>query len=190
MDATPSTFMIYKDRVEVTNANNPNGNGLLLPDNFSPFPKNPLIAKFFIQLGRVDELGSGIINVYRYLKDYSPGREPQFIEDTLFRTIIPVGGITTNHTKVKARTKDGAINGAINNQVKDRLVREVDYIHQNGGVTAKLLMTTFKLPRTTAQRDIRLLKEANIVTFQGSNKSGKYMLTEIGTEVFNKKNSL
>jgi hypothetical protein len=29
---------------------------------------------------------SGVINVYRYVKDYSPGREPQFIEDKLFRT--------------------------------------------------------------------------------------------------------
>lgn len=47
-------------------------------------------------------------------------------------------------------------------------------------------MTKFKLPRTTAQRDIRLLKEANIIIFQGSNKSGKYVLTGIGTEVFNR----
>ena len=106
MDANPSTFIIYKDRVDVTNANNPHGNGLLLPDNFSPFPKNPLIAKFFIQLGRVDELGSGVINVYRYLKDYSPGREPQFIEDKLFRTVIPVGEIINDHTKVKAGTNE------------------------------------------------------------------------------------
>lgn len=38
MDANPYTFIIYKDRVEVTNSNNPHGNGLLLPDNFSAFP--------------------------------------------------------------------------------------------------------------------------------------------------------
>ncbi|WP_165503592.1 hypothetical protein [Pedobacter hiemivivus] len=33
--------------------------------------------------------------MYRYLKDYSPGREPQFIEDKLFKTVVPVGGIAT-----------------------------------------------------------------------------------------------
>lgn len=63
MDAHPATFIIYKDCVEIINANNPHGNGLLLPESFVPFPKNPLIARFFIQLGRVDELGSGILNV-------------------------------------------------------------------------------------------------------------------------------
>lgn len=35
------------------------------------------------------------------------------IEDKLFTTVIPVG-ITTNLTHVKAQTKDGALNEAIN----------------------------------------------------------------------------
>jgi len=197
LDASPSTFVIYNDRVEVTNANNPHGNGLLLPDSFSPFPKNPLIAKFFIQLGRVDELGSGVINVYRYLKDYSPGREPQFIEDKLFKTVIPIGGITTINTEGKTRTNDEAINEAINEavneaintQVKDRLIGEVEYIHQQGGVTTKALISKFQLTRITVQRDIRILKKADLITFQGSNKNGKYILTDKGTELFHKFNS-
>lgn len=105
--------------------------------------------------------------------------------------------MTNDHIRVKAVTIDEAINEAINEtineaittQVKDRLMKEVDYIHKQGGVTTKLLINTFKLTRTTAQRDIKLLKEANIITFQGSNKSGKYVLTDVGTEVFNKSNS-
>jgi ATP-dependent DNA helicase RecG len=168
----------------VSNANNPHGNGLLLPDNFTPFPKNPLIAKFFIQLGRVDELGSGVINVYRYLKDYSPGREPQFIEDKLFRTVIPVGGIATAPTRVVPEPNDEAIN----TQVKERVTREVKYIYQQGGITLSMLIAMFELTRTTAQRDIRMLKRADIVKFTGSNKSGKYILTDKGTELFNKFN--
>ena len=50
-NAAPATFIIYADRVETENANNPLGEGPIDPDNFVPFPKNPLIAKFFIQLG-------------------------------------------------------------------------------------------------------------------------------------------
>lgn len=60
-NAAPATFVIYADRVETENANNPHGEGPIDPTNFVPFPKNPLIAKFFIQLGRVEELGSGIL---------------------------------------------------------------------------------------------------------------------------------
>jgi ATP-dependent DNA helicase RecG len=50
--AHPATFVIYKDRVETENANNPHGEGLIDLNNFAPFPKNPTIAKFFIGLNR------------------------------------------------------------------------------------------------------------------------------------------
>jgi ATP-dependent DNA helicase RecG len=64
--------------------------GVLSPKNYSPFPKNPSIAKFLMQLGRFDELGSGILNVNKYIKAYSGKDNPQFIEGTTFKTIIPV----------------------------------------------------------------------------------------------------
>src|SRR5690606_23470898 len=53
-NAYPATFVIYSDRVETENANNPHGEGPIDPNNFAPFPKNPTIAKFFMQIGRVD----------------------------------------------------------------------------------------------------------------------------------------
>ena len=59
-NAYPATFIIYNDRVETLNANNPKVKGLLNIATFSPYPKNPLLAKFFIELGWVDQLGSEI----------------------------------------------------------------------------------------------------------------------------------
>ncbi|SHG19041.1 putative DNA binding domain-containing protein [Pedobacter caeni] len=224
IDAHPSTFIIYKDYVEIINANNPHGNGLLLPDHFVPFPKNPLIAKFFIQLGRVDELGSGILNVYRYLKDYSPGRAPQFIEDKLFKTIIPIGEILHVKNEVTiditddAINRDDAINDAINEaingdeatndaingddaineaindaineainiQVRVRLADEIRFIYEKNGLTLKSLITAFDIKRATGQRDMKILKETGYLSFVGSNKSGKYMLTKKGEALFGK----
>jgi len=49
------------------------------PENFSPYPKNPTIAKFFKEIGWVDELGSAVRNIYKYNKVYS-GAEPVFVE--------------------------------------------------------------------------------------------------------------
>lgn len=89
-NAYPATFTIYKDSINVRNANNPHVRGPLHLDSFSPFPKNPYLSKFFIQLGRVEELGSGIINITRYLKKYAPGATPQFIDIDIFETIIPL----------------------------------------------------------------------------------------------------
>lgn len=90
MNPSPSIFTIFNDRVEVQNANNPNGDGPINPNNFSPFTKNPILAKFFKQIGRVDELGSGVLNTTRLLKIYTGNVDPVFIEGPVFRTIIPL----------------------------------------------------------------------------------------------------
>lgn len=57
--------------------------------NFSP-SKNPVIAKFFKEIGRVDELGSGIRNTFKYCGMYTPGTNPEFIEGDVFRTVVPL----------------------------------------------------------------------------------------------------
>jgi ATP-dependent DNA helicase RecG len=38
------------------------GHSLIEPTSFMPFPKNPVIARVFIEIGRADELGSGVKN--------------------------------------------------------------------------------------------------------------------------------
>lgn len=65
------------------------------PEDFSPYPKNPKIAKFFKEIGWVDELGSGVRNIYKYNKIYS-GADPEFIEGDVFKTIIPLTVQDTN----------------------------------------------------------------------------------------------
>lgn len=70
-----------------------NGYGMIDNSNFSPFPKNPSIAKFFRIIGLADELGSGIKNATHYLKIYSGGT-PRFIEEDVFKQILPIEGIS------------------------------------------------------------------------------------------------
>ena len=85
----PAKLVIEKDRVYIENSNKPHGNGIIDPSDFSPYPKNPKIAKFFKEIGFVDELGSGVRNIFKYNKIYS-GAEPEFIEGDVFKTIIPL----------------------------------------------------------------------------------------------------
>jgi predicted HTH transcriptional regulator len=63
--------MIYKDKIETVVTNNPPGEDHLNPKNFEPFPKCTTMAKFFIQLGMVYELGCGVLNVSRLIKQYA-----------------------------------------------------------------------------------------------------------------------
>ncbi len=85
----PAKMVIERDRVYIENGNKPHGNGIIDPEDFSPYPKNPKIAKFFKEIGWVDELGSGVRNIYKYNKIYS-GADPEFIEGDVFKTIIPL----------------------------------------------------------------------------------------------------
>jgi ATP-dependent DNA helicase RecG len=49
-----------------------------------------LISKFFIELGWVEEIGSGVKNLSKFLPHYSEGNIPTFIEEDTFRTILPL----------------------------------------------------------------------------------------------------
>ncbi len=59
---------------------------------FSAYPKNPLITKLFIELGWVDQLGSGVLNVNKFISEYAEDNNatPQFIEDIIFKTVLPI----------------------------------------------------------------------------------------------------
>ncbi len=86
----PAKLVIEKNIVTIENWNKTHQIGRINPENFSPFPKNPTIARFFKELGRVDELGSGVRNTYKYVRLYTPNKEPQFLENDIFKTIIPL----------------------------------------------------------------------------------------------------
>jgi len=71
------------------NANKAVNPGVITPSNLHPYSKNPIIANFFHQIGRADELGSGVRNLYHYVKLYS-GAEPIFNEEDVFRLTVPL----------------------------------------------------------------------------------------------------
>jgi len=48
---------------------------------------NTTIAKFFKEIGWVDELGSGVRNIYKYNKIYS-GVEPTFLKEIFLRRLF------------------------------------------------------------------------------------------------------
>ena len=89
--AAPANIKIYRDRVELENPTVAHFFGRITPDNVRPFPKNPTICKLMIQIGRFDELGSGVINVHRYLPLYANGATPIFQESEQgFLTTLPL----------------------------------------------------------------------------------------------------
>jgi hypothetical protein len=101
-DGTATELLIEEDAVRTLNPNNPYFHGLMDLNNFNPHPKNPNIRKFFTALGWADEIGSGIRNTQKYLPRYVEKALPIFIDEPMFRTIIPLTRTTLGSEKANA----------------------------------------------------------------------------------------
>lgn len=171
-NAQPCTFIIYKDKIETANANNPHGEGPIDPKNFAPFPKNPAIAKFFIQLGRVDELGSGVLNVNRLIKEYAGKDAPQFIEGQVFKMELPV-------PEVESEGLNEGLNGETEG-LNEGLKSLLQAIKENPGLKAKELSEKLDhRPIKTIERQIKTLVEKELIERRGSKKTGGYFITDL-----------
>ena len=86
-NAFPARFVIEKEQFYTENSNRPHGYGAINPKQFYPHPKNPTIARVFKEIGRADELGSGVRKLFKYCKSFC-GHDPQLIEKDIFRFIL------------------------------------------------------------------------------------------------------
>ena len=171
-NAFPSTFIIYPDRLEVKNANKPHFYGQLLPSQFEPFPKNPRIAQIFTQMGRSEELGTGIRKVYKYAQAYAGSDKIEFLEQDVFTTKVPLDKLFFETGKGIGGT-NGGINGGINSgSIEDLLV----FIKINPGLNTKTMRAKIHIPQRSIERWIKELKENGKIEFRGPKKTGGYYI--------------
>jgi ATP-dependent DNA helicase RecG len=114
-----SRIIIETDRIYAENWNRSNRFGRLTLEDFTPDSKNPLLASFFIQIGRADRLGSGIRNLYKYTQIYSGG-EPELVEGDIFKTIIPLKKDNNGKNLSNSREVSGGVSGEESGGVKLR----------------------------------------------------------------------
>jgi ATP-dependent DNA helicase RecG len=161
--AYPAKIIIERERIVTENWCLPKTPGRIDPNTFTPFPKNPLLANFFINIGRADVLGSGVRNLYKYTKIYSGG-EPELVEGDVFRTIVPLSliGISDN-----ARMSD---------KVSDKNTRKIllDFLQGNGEVTAAEAAKVLNRSVQTARRLLSGLVNDGAVIASGANRNRKY----------------
>jgi ATP-dependent DNA helicase RecG len=180
-NATPARFIIHADRVEVENANKPISHGPINPERFSPFPKNPSIARFFVQLGRVEELGSGVRNVTRYLRNYRPGGQAEFIEENVFRTVVPVPLIGNPDAPARLLSTMDLLIAKIKaldlaDNVNERLAQEIGVFSSGEAVSASDLAELLGVTVRTVRRDFTLLRDAGLI--EPGTEYGAYQLSQ------------
>lgn len=164
----PAKLIIEKNSVTTENWNKPHGSGNIDPNNFSPHPKNPMIAKFFKQIGWVDELGSGVRNTYKFCKLYTPNSTPEFIEGDIFKAIIPI----TSNTEQKGSGKSSG-----KSSVKSS-VKILQLLSENKNITIPELSEKIGISTRAIEKQIAKLKELGTIKRVGSAREGYWELIE------------
>ena len=178
-NAFPARLVIQRDSVKTENANNPVGHGPIDPDNFNPHPKNPAIVKFFQQLGRAEELGSGIRNIRKYLPLYSKEWKFEFLEMDNFKTVISFSEISSDiakKTSVKSSKKIHEKYGRSTEEVRKKYGRNAERILIemifDQKITTAQLSEKLGISTSTVEKNISKLRKHNIIKRAGSTKGG------------------
>ena len=147
-NAFPAKMIIEQNRVLFENANRPHGSGHILPDVFTPFPKNPNIARVFKEIGFADELGSGVRNLFKYTAEYSNGGSPELIENDIFKIIIPITKQITGEVTAQAT---GEVTAQATGEVTAQATGEVT-AQATGEVELQAVIITYCMqPRSTEE---------------------------------------
>jgi len=179
----PAKILIENNRLCAENWNRSNRHGRIDPGNFTPEAKNPLLAWFFVNIGRADWMGSGIRNLYKYTKIYS-GNEPELIEGDVFKTIIPLSGISQIVPSVPNDSKNvprDVLNGSKNIPDVSKDENEAlifDSIANEPKITYSQLSEKLDISRKTIQRHVQKLKKSGNLKRVGSKRSGHWEIVE------------
>lgn len=171
-------FIIEEDKMYTENANRAIRCGIITPETLEPTPKNPVIASFFNQIGYLDELGSGTRNLYKYVRRYS-GKEPQIIEDDIFKIIIPLNneysfdvnvGYVSDSMNIYGKTLD--VKETLKLSENEKAILRA--VRQKEDITQKEISRGTNLAIGTVKRLMGNLQEKDVLVRKGSKRTGTW----------------
>ena len=169
--AFPAKLVVGPDKIYTENWNRAQRVGRIEPQNFTPYPKNPVLANFFVNIGYADSLGSGVRNLYKYTKIYSGG-EPDFEEGDVFKLTVPLkmyqeGEVDTNELILNRAKTSGNIEEMI-----------MILIRMNNKVTQNEMQEQIGVSIATIKRYISKLQSDGVIKRVGSSRSGYWEINE------------
>jgi ATP-dependent DNA helicase RecG len=170
MSAFPAKIIIGRESITTENWSLPKNPGRIDPDNFTPFPKNPILANFFVNIGRADVLGSGVRNLYKFTKIYSGG-EPELVDGDVFKTIVPLG-LSDIEKKMSNKVSD-KMSDMSDNEYNKKIIA---FFSEKGEAGASEIAELIGRSSKTATRALLKLVESNILVMSGANRNRKYRL--------------
>src|SRR5258708_4529901 len=183
-NAFPAKLIIEKDRVRTENWNRPHRGGVIDPSDFSPSPKNPVIARFFKEIGRVDELGSGVRNTFKYCGIYTLGTKPEFVEGDIFKTIIPlkakerteyIPDMSLDKSQVRLGDKLG---DRLGDRLGDNERKILEILQETPKISITEIAEKIGISTTAVENIITKLKKRDLIERVGSPKAGYWKVAD------------
>jgi ATP-dependent DNA helicase RecG len=165
-------FIIGRDQMFTENANRADKDGAITPENLQPNPKNPIISAFFRNIGYADELGSGVRNLYRYVRRYS-GKNPELIDGDVFRIIVPLDDEYSFDVET-AKEQPMCNNCTINCTLIETAV--LNFLRDNPNSTQNAIAVAIGRSPRSIKSDIASLKEKGLLEREGAKRNGKWIV--------------
>ena len=150
------------------------GHGPIRLGHFTPYPKNPTLSKFFMQMGRGEELGSGVLNVTKYLPFYTKGGNPRFIEGDQFVTVIPLPVEVKAAEESSAKTVEKGSEKSREKSREKNSDRVLALLRQNTKVTILEMAAALQLSQAGVEKIVRNLKHLDRLRRVGPDKGGHW----------------
>ena len=174
-------LIIERDRLFADNANRAATHGIITPENVRPVSKNPILASFFKQIGRADELGSGTRNLYHYVRLYS-GVDPIMDEEDVFSITIPLNAAHSPEVEDRGGANVGTLKSSLKSSLKCGLksglnetdCQLVELLGSNPSLTIPLLQVALGLSRNGVKKALDRLKTTGIIRRVGPDKGGHW----------------
>lgn len=123
---------IDREGIRTSNASRALFAGPVTLESLDPTPKNPIIANFFTQMGRSEELGSGTRNLYKFSRLYT-GKDPVLEDGDQFTAFVPVppvmagvAGSEGDHDVATSMEGGGAVGRSRRNRTRAEVESAVD----------------------------------------------------------------
>ncbi len=140
------------------------------------------------KIGRADELGSGVRNLFIYVPIYSGGGDPQLIEQDVFKIIIPVPEVEESvekNVKKKIEVKDNNLENravesrsSVKKNEKKNIEEVINLIRKKPNITIQEIVELTGLSKRAVEWRLKKLREQGKLKRIGPDKGGYWQVID------------
>ena len=176
---------VYDDRSMVFSPGSiPNGLTLENIKNGMTAKRNQIIVSVLDKLEYIENYASGVRRIFKDYESFDKKPEYYISDNGVIVTLynrnyvknIDAQKNIENKGENQNDTQNNTQNDTQNDTQKNRIKIILELIKENSNITIKEIGLKLKVSRPTVYRDMKYLKENNILEYQGSSKRGKWII--------------